>query len=446
MSARAFQLNPLFPDHLATVAERSARALAATGYESLLVHSGVPPWAFQDDQHYPYRVHPPFKVWAPLTDAPDSFVFFQPGQRPVLIFNRPEDYWHQPAELPVEPWVDCFDVRIISTRAAARSELPADLSHTAFVGEALPELLGWGVGAINPEHLLAQLHFDRAAKTPYELDCLREASLIGVRGHLAAGQAFLEGESEYQIHQAYLAACGLREQETPYNAIVALNEAGAVLHYQLLARQAPTESRSLLIDAGGTFRGYASDITRTHARQDDEFSALLHGMERLQQQLCTEVRAGVDWRDIHLRSYRLIAELLVESEIVRCTADEAVDSALTSVFYPHGIGHLLGLQVHDVAGTQLSAVGGELPRPEGHPNLRLTRVLQTGWVVTMEPGLYFIPPLLEQARTNGLGRKINWALVEKLARFGGIRIEDNLAATASGCENLTRAAFQALQT
>jgi Xaa-Pro dipeptidase len=108
---------------------------------------------------------------------------------------------------------------------------------------------------------------------------------------------------------------------------------------------------------------------------------------------------------------------------------------------PHGIGHLLGLQVHDVGGLQRSPGGGEIARPDGHPYLRLTRRLEPGFVVTMEPGLYFIDQLLSQARAQAHGAHINWPRVEQLRRFGGIRIEDDLAVTASGCENLTRDAF-----
>ncbi len=111
------------------------------------------------------------------------------------------------------------------------------------------------------------------------------------------------------------------------------------------------------------------------------------------------------------------------------------------MFLPHGIGHLLGLQVHDVGGLQRTGDGGEIARPEGHPYLRLTRPLQPGFVVTMEPGLYFIDQLLEQARADGRGRHINWRRLEPLRAYGGIRIEDDLAVTASGCENLTRDAF-----
>jgi Xaa-Pro dipeptidase len=97
-----------------------------------------------------------------------------------------------------------------------------------------------------------------------------------------------------------------------------------------------------------------------------------------------------------------------------------------------------------VGGLQRSAAGGEIARPDGHPYLRLTRRLEPGFVVTMEPGLYFIDQLLSQARADARGTHINWPRVEQLRRFGGIRIEDDLAVSASGCENLTRDAFAAL--
>jgi Xaa-Pro dipeptidase len=101
------------------------------------------------------------------------------------------------------------------------------------------------------------------------------------------------------------------------------------------------------------------------------------------------------------------------------------------------------LQVHDVGGWQRSAAGGEIARPPGHPYLRLTRRLEAGFVVTMEPGLYFIDSLLAQARADSRGAHINWSRVENLRNYGGIRIEDDLGVTASGCENLTRDAFAA---
>ena len=432
---------PLYAEHLHIIAARFEQALAAAGHGAVLLSSGPQVPIFRDDQPYPFRAHAWFKAWAPLTQVPDCLLYFQPGGRPLLLFHAPEDFWYESAALPTDPWTAHFDLRAVPTLEAARAALPQQLGHTAYIGEPFAGLAAWGVGVVNPAALLARLDFDRAVKTPWELAQLRAANRLGARGHRAAAAAFAGGASEFEIHLAFLAACGQREQELPYNAIVALNEAGSILHYQNLRRASPAVHHSLLIDAGAEAAGYASDITRTHSA-DPEFAALIRRFDRLQQQLCATVRPGVDWRDVHLTSHRMIGELLQEVGITRCDAAEAVDRGVTSVFMPHGIGHLLGLQVHDAAGRQESPEGGEIPRPKGHPYLRLTRRLESGFVVTMEPGIYFIEPLLAQARAEHAHR-IDWGRVDFLRRFGGIRIEDDLAVTTEGCENLTRDAFAA---
>lgn len=433
----------LYREHAEIMARRAATALENTGFSALLLHSGGLLTAFQDDATYAFRAHAPFKTWVPLVDVPDCYLYFRPGARPVLLFHKPEDFWYKPAALPSGDWVDGFDIRPVADNAAARGALPGDLSTTALIGDASGDAARWNVAAVNPPTLIAQLDYARAAKTAYELECLRIANRIGARGHVAAAAAFEAGGSEYDIALEFMRACGAREQELPYNPIVALNEAGSVLHYQVLERRVPGERHSLLIDAGAQFAGYASDITRTHAHRDADFAALIAHMDELQQSLCNTVRAGIDWRDVHLSAHRLIAELLREADIITADPEEAVETGLSSVFFPHGLGHLLGAQVHDVGGLQAGPAGGEIPRPEGHPYLRLTRVLEERFVVTMEPGFYFIEPLLAAAREGTHARHINWSRVESLARFGGIRIEDDLAITATGAENLTRDAMRA---
>lgn len=438
------RLESTFAAHIETVCARTARALEECGHSGLLVFAGDLQPVFEDDRTYPYEVNAPFKVWAPLADAPGSFVWFEPGRQPRLIIERPDDYWYKPTDLPQGYWVRYFDIHTAPDRAAVRALLPTDLSRAAYVGEVFTGLGHWGVAATNPRPLTRRLDYARASKTPYELECLREANRLGALGHRAAAAAFTAGASEFEIELAFLEACGLREQELPYNPIIALNTGGAVLHYQVLEKCSPRERLSLLIDAGAEFGGYASDITRTHAREPGEFAALIARMDRMQQSLCSGVRAGVDWRDVHLRAHQLTAELLREADLVHCSPEEAVASGVTQVFLPHGIGHLLGLEVHDVGGFMRSAEGGEIPKPDGHPYLRLTRVLEPGFVVTMEPGVYFIGQLLAAARADGRGRHINWPRVEALRPYGGIRVEDDLAVTTSGCENLTREAFRAL--
>jgi Xaa-Pro dipeptidase len=438
------RLESTFTAHIEAVCTRTAHALAECGASGLLVFAGDLLPVFEDDRTYPYEVNAPFKAWVPLHDAPGSFVWFEPGRRPQLIIERPDDYWYKPADLPQGYWVRHFDIHTATDRAAARALLPAELSRAAYVGDDFRGLSHFGVGAVNPQALTRRLDYARAAKTPYELLCLREANRLGVMGHRAAAAAFTAGASEFEIELAFMEACGQREQELPYNPIIALNSSGAVLHYQVLQKRRPGARLSLLIDAGAEFAGYASDITRTHAADPGEFAALIALMDRMQQSLCASVRAGIDWREVHLRAHELTAEVLREADLIRCTPEEAVETGITRVFLPHGIGHLLGLEVHDVGGFMRAPDGGEIPKPDGHPYLRLTRVLEPGFVVTMEPGIYFIAQLLAAARADGRGRHINWPRVEALAPYGGIRIEDDLAVTATGCQNLTRDAFRAV--
>jgi len=123
------------------------------------------------------------------------------------------------------------------------------------------------------------------------------------------------------------------------------------------------------------------------------------------------------------------------------SGQSALELGVTSVFFPHGIGHLLGLQVHDVGGVMGDEQGHERQRPEGHPYLRLTRMLEPGVVVTVEPGIYLIDSLLAAAHADSRRAHIDWAVVEELKPFGGVRIEDNVVTTASGPENMTRDAF-----
>jgi len=422
--------------------QRTDRALAACGFDALVIHSGTPIAQFLDDQDYPFKPNPHFKAWAPLLQHPHCAIVHRPGSRPRLLFYRPDDYWYSPPELPTEPWSECFDLVPYASLADAQShwkpfDRAALLGPRSAFADADPSV-------INPSQLLSRLHFDRAVKTGYELECLRRASLLGAQGHQAALASFKAGGSEYDTHMRYLEACGQREEEMPYNNIVAYNEHGAVLHYQHLDRQAPGQRRSLLLDAGAQYRGYASDITRTHAAAPGLFADLVGAMERAQLALCDEIRSPTDFRDVHLSAHRRIGDVLQTAGLTRLGGQDAVEARLTTVFFPHGIGHLLGLQVHDVGGVQGDPSGRERPRPEGHPYLRMTRMLEPGVVVTVEPGIYFIDSLLKAAAADKRHELIDWSRVDALRPFGGIRIEDNVVATTGAPENLTRTAFARL--
>ena len=222
-----------------------------------------------------------------------------------------------------------------------------------------------------------------------------------------------------------------------------MNEHAATLHYQRMRAEAPTVSRSLLIDAGAEFNGYAADITRTYsASGTDDFAALIHSLDELQQRICGEVKPDVDFVVLHAFTHRQLATVLRDHQIVTCSADEAVATGITRAFLPHGLGHLLGLQVHDAGGRLADHSGRKREPPTQDPYLRLTRTLQPGVVVTIEPGLYFIPSLL-RALLAKHEAKLNRSMIERLLPFGGIRIEDNVEVTAEGHRNLTREAFAA---
>jgi Xaa-Pro dipeptidase len=429
-------LGELYGEHLTEVGSRADKALAAGGYDGLITCSGGQLYYYLDDSTYPFRPNPRYRAWLPDT-SPDCFVVYRPGRRPKLVFHQPDDYWYLPPATPEGYWVAHFDLVVVRSPAELRKEIGP--GRWAILGE--PGAATEGLGDHDPPAVTGPLDYARAIKTPYEVECMALATAAGVRAHRTAEKAFRAGASEYEIHLAYCKAAGAREEELPYNNIIAFDRHAAVLHYQVLDRKRPSGVKSFLIDAGAQHAGYACDITRTYASDEGEFLDLIRSVDAAQQKLVDRVRPGVDYRDIHLEAHEALAKILVTHGIVTSSAEAAVESRATSVFFPHGIGHLLGLMVHDASGFAASPKGGTRDKPEGHPYLRLTRVLEPGFVVTIEPGIYFIDSLLEQARADGRGKSIDWKRVAALRPWGGIRIEDNVLAQADAPRNLTREAF-----
>lgn len=430
-------LGSLYRDHLRQMLARADQALAGTGYDGLIVGSGSLRYFYLDDSTYPFRTNPRYRAWLPDT-SPDSFVVYRPGNRPKLVFYQPDDYWYLPPADPQGYWVDSFDLAIVRNANELREHLGSK-ARWAILAEPAPATDG--LGDYDPPAVAARLDFTRAVKTPYEVACMALATTAGVRAHRVAEAGFRSGASEYEIHLAYCRAAGAREEELPYNNIIAFDTHAAVLHYQVLDRSRPAGVKSFLIDAGAQHAGYACDITRTYAAAKGEFQELIDAVDAAQLRLADLVRPGTDYRDIHIAAHRAIGTILVDNKLVSGSAEAAVETGVTSVFFPHGIGHLLGIMVHDAGGFMASAEGGTLAKPDGHPYLRLTRPLEPGFVVTIEPGIYFIDSLLAQAKAGARGRAIDWKKVDALRPFGGVRIEDNVLAQAGAPRNLTREAF-----
>ena len=427
----------LYSAHFEAWEQRFSDACIASDTGGVVVFSGAVKYRYRDDLEYPFFAEPYFKAWVPHA-LPDSAIRIVPGKTPLLVYLRDESFWHMPTAEPEGFWTDRFEIRAVATREAMIEELGA-VSRLAGIGEEAGRHTGFA--SVNDPLLLSRLDYFRAFKTPYEVACMQAASRVGALGHAATQRALPEKPSEFDLNEVFCRASGQRESALPYQNIVAQNEHSAIIHYQHLDRQAPSHIRSFLLDAGADCNGYASDITRTWTAPDDPFADLIASVDAMQRQLCEEARVGVSFIALNERAHQLLAEVLTEHGITRCKADEVYERGITRTFLPHGLGHLLGLQVHD-AGGHLEAPSGAKRRPPAeHPFLRLTRTLEPGFVVTIEPGLYFIPALLEVVKQGAEAESVDWKSVDRWLPYGGIRVEDNVLVTENGNRNLTRSAF-----
>ncbi|QBG36287.1 Xaa-Pro dipeptidase [Litorilituus sediminis] len=432
------KLASLFPAHIAQLQKTARTALTRENLEGLVIHSGQELKAFLDDNSYPFRVNPHFKYWLPLTEVTNSWLVINGEDKPTLIYYQPVDFWHKVTPLPESYWNEFFDIKVLSKATEVDQLLPYDKKGYAYIGEHLEVARALGFENINPEPLVNYFHYHRAYKTPYEQECLRQSNRLAVLGHLAAKKAFLNGDTEFDIQNAYLKAVGCTTNDTPYGNIVALNRNCSILHYTALDKVAPQNHQSFLIDAGAQFNGYASDITRTYSFRRDKFAELITRMDQLMLKAVDGLKPGLSYVDLHINTHREIAKVLREFNLITVDADTAVASGVVSSFFPHGLGHHLGLQTHDVGGFMADERGTHVNAPQEHPFLRTSRVIETGQVFTIEPGLYFIDSLLADLKVSSNSDQVNWQNIEELRPFGGIRIEDNIIVHQSHNENMTR--------
>ncbi len=432
----------LFRDHLAKRQSDAEESLARTGYSALVISSGAPYTYFADDQDAPFRSVPHFTHWCPMA-GPHHVLVARTGKKPLLVRYAPEDFWYE--QIPLDQiwggdpfWAQNFELVEAGSLDAVWQAVGA-LPGGAYIGNEVDRAQAAGL-TLNPDKLTKHLDWLRSTKTPYEIACLEEATRLAALGHRAAKEAFLSGASELEIHHAFVRAVGCTDADLPYGTIVGLNEKGSILHYEG-KRPHVRKGATLLLDAGAKHLGYGSDITRTHAAPhcDERFSALIQGMEKLQLALCAEVKPGLHYGDFHQGAHHRVAALMKEHGLLKGSPEEAVAKGWSRGFFPHGLGHHLGIQVHDVAGKQVGPDGEYAAPPPEHPFLRTTRIIEEGQVFTVEPGLYFIPMLLKPLRADAqAAAAFDWNLVDALTPYGGIRIEDNLVVTATGSRNLTR--------
>jgi Xaa-Pro dipeptidase len=428
------QLDQCLSDAIA----RAARAQVAV--DGIVIYAGRNGFHYADDNAMSFRATPHLLRYVPLNGC-DHLVVAAPGRQPIVIRVVPRDFWEEVAPLPASYWQSEVDLREVATIEDAIDSLQLR-GRYAFVGPAGPASARLGISQelIEPPALMRPLDWHRAIKTEHEVALLEAACARGADGHRVARKAFESGASEREIHWAYLQATDHLERELPFETIVAFNEKSAILHYHHKRGREMAPGRSLIMDAGAQVDEYFSDITRTWYQPDVDpvFVSLIHGVDALQRELVEMVAPGRSYVELHVAAHQRVATLLCETGIATCRPDRAFEAGLARSFMPHGLGHHVGVQVHDVGGRQTTPEGEITPPPADAPMLRTTRPLAAGHFVTIEPGLYFIPMLLERLRASEHRALLDWKLVDRLTPFGGIRIEDNVLCTETGARDLTR--------
>lgn len=282
-----------------------------------------------------------------------------------------------------------------------------------------------------------RLRHDEAA-----LQSLREAAEATVAAHRRAMETARPGMFERQVLAAMMAEVIGRGMTTSFGPIVSTH--GEVLHNPFYGNRLDTGDL-LLVDFGAeTQDGWAGDVTRTFPvdgaflpEQKDVYQCVLAAQEAA----LARVGPGQDYAEVHRTAARTLAEGLVCLGLLKGSADDLVERGAHALFFPHGVGHLVGLDVHDM--EDLGDLAGYAPGRRrsfqfGTSALRLSRVLEPGMLVTIEPGFYWIPELLEdEERRKPFADCLNLEVMQKLRCVRGIRIEDEVLVTETGSELLT---------
>ena len=279
----------------------------------------------------------------------------------------------------------------------------------------------------------------RSKKEPQEIEEIEKACAIGYKMHTTAMRLTKPGLTEKFIGGQVDGVAASYGSKVSFATI--FTQHGEIMHG--IPRWDELESgRLVLCDAGAENRNnYCSDNTRTYPvngkftqRQLEIYSIV----EACHDYVLEVAKPGVKYKDVHLAVCRLMTDRLKELGLMKGDTDEAVTAGAHAMFLPHGLGHMMGMDVHDMEGLGQVYVGFDdetIPSEQFGTNaLRMGRKLEEGFVVTDEPGIYFIPDLIDDWKTKGLHKDfINYDLLETYKDFGGIRIEDDLLVTADGC-------------
>ncbi|KAL4956776.1 peptidase M24, structural domain-containing protein [Aspergillus filifer] len=294
---------------------------------------------------------------------------------------------------------------------------------------------------LDDKSLIPAMDAAREIKDEYEIRMIRQASKISGLAHRRILENIHHMSNESEIEGLFLDTCvshGAKSQA--YEIIAGSGANAAVLHY--VKNDEPLSGRQLVcLDAGAEWDCYASDVTRTFPLGSDWPSIYAKDIyalvEEMQEACIAGVKPGVRFRNLHELAHAIAIKGLQRLGILKeGSVEELRHSGASTIFFPHGLGHHLGLECHDVSAQPITANGRVLR--EFVPQMS-TPLLQEGMVLTIEPGVYFNKLALDNAKTLPLAKYINFDEAEKYIPIGGVRIEDDLLVTSEGYENLTTA-------
>jgi len=299
--------------------------------------------------------------------------------------------------------------------------------------------------SINKEGLYDVLTELRVFKSEKEIQYMRAANLVSSQAHVYVMRHLKPGLTERQLEALF---CGWSyffggARHTAYPCICASGPNGSVLHYGHAGRPNSRfleDGDLIVLDMGAEYNGYATDITRTYpvnGKFTKNQRLIYEAVREAQQAVMDAMKPGVRWPDMHQLAERVIIKHLRQIGILHNGTEEEMFAAhVGSVFMPHGLGHLLGLLVHDVGGYPKD--GPKRGITPGVKYLRTSRALEAGMVITVEPGVYFNDPTLDKALKNADQKKfINEDVLNQFRGSGGVRLEDDVLVTKDGAENLT---------
>lgn len=435
--------------------ERRRAAVAnAAGGGVVLVPAGLPVPIAGTDQFHEFHAHPEHRYLAGTAtpgatlafDADEGWSLFVPGA------SEDERVWVGEGASLAEAAEDSrLDLVRPSTALGAflerrRGERIALLGNDDFLGHPAAygapgfRALEADIDGAAGERLSERLAELRRAKDAGEIAAMRAAVRATAAGHLFALRNVRPGMTEralqVEVEAEFFRAGSPR---TAYGSIVGGGPNGAVLHFSPTARSF-RDGELVLMDAAAEWEGYAADVTRTfpvsgtfEGAQRDLYALVLH----VQQAAIDEVAPGKEYRDLHMAAATRMAAGLADLGILRGSAESLVERDAHAIFFPHGLGHMLGLSTHDAGGC----LAGRTPSDRfGLKWLRADLPLEEGYVVTVEPGVYFIRALLTSPEWRARYRdEVNWPQVDTLLDFGGIRIEDDVLVTSDEADVLSAA-------